>query len=465
MSLLLKNVLAIDGQVGLHEVCDIRIEDGMIAEVGRDLPAEGCDVRDLEGCVTTPGFVDIHVHLREPGYEYKEDIESGTRAAAHGGMVAVCSMPNTDPVTDSASVIEFILRRAREAGHCRVLPSGACTKGLKGEILAEMGDMALHGAVAFTDDGRGVQDAAMMRRVMEYASQFGCPVMSHCQDEALVGTGQINEGPVSTLLGLTGWPAQGEEIQIARDIELCRLTGCQYHVQHVTTARGMELIRQAKVDGLPVTCEVTPHHLFLDETCIDDSYNTFLKVNPPLRSAADAQALLDAVFGGRGSVENGIYPHGLYGFNPKLPEIPYDPEQAKALLKEAGYPDGLDLTIGVKSSSPESEMTQVRLAVSMWEEIGVRTTIQVMDESEFMDLRKGGKLPCYTATWTADYDDPDNFIYTFFGNSANTAFRSLCYPDEAIMGRVRQARTIPDADARLKEYRDLERIIVQEDAA
>ena len=298
MSLLLKNVLAIDGQVGLHEVCDIRIEDGMIAEVGRDLPTEGCDVHDLEGCVATPGFVDIHVHLREPGYEYKEDIESGTRAAAHGGMVAVCSMPNTDPVTDSASVIEFILRRAREAGHCRVLPSGACTKGLKGEILAEMGDMALHGAVAFTDDGRGVQDAAMMRRVMEYASQFGCPVMSHCQDEALVGTGQINEGPVSTLLGLTGWPAQGEEIQIARDIELCRLTGCQYHVQHVTTARGMELIRQAKADGLPVTCEVTPHHLFLDETCIDDSYNTFLKVNPPLRSAADAQALLEAVIDG-----------------------------------------------------------------------------------------------------------------------------------------------------------------------
>ena len=190
-----------------------------------------------------------------------------------------------------------------------------------------------------------------------------------------------------------------------------------------------------------------------------------VQVRKALQLGLNRQALLDAVFGGRGSVENGIYPHGLYGFNPKLPEIPYDPEQAKALLKEAGYPDGLDLTIGVKSSSPESEMTQVRLAVSMWEEIGVRTTIQVMDESEFMDLRKGGKLPCYTATWTADYDDPDNFIYTFFGNSANTAFRSLCYPDEAIMGRVRQARTIPDADARLKEYRDLERIIVQEDAA
>ena len=298
MSLLLKNVLAIDGQVGLHDVCDIRIEDGLIAEVGKGLPEDGCEVRDLAGCIATPGFVDMHVHLREPGYEYKEDIESGTRAAAHGGMVAVCAMPNTDPVTDTASVVEFILRRAREAGHCRVLPSGACTQGLKGEILAEMGDMAHHGAVAFTDDGRGVQDAAMMRRVMEYASQFDRPVMSHCQDEALVGSGQINEGSQSTLLGLTGWPAQGEEIQIARDIELCRLTGCQYHVQHVTTARGMELIRQAKADGLPVTCEVTPHHLFLDETAIDDSYNTFLKVNPPLRSKGDAKALVDAVADG-----------------------------------------------------------------------------------------------------------------------------------------------------------------------
>lgn len=298
MSLLLKNVMAIDGQVGLHEVCDIRIDGGIIAEVGKDLSADGCDVRDLSDCIAAPGFVDMHVHLREPGYEYKEDIESGTRAAAHGGMVAVCSMPNTDPVTDCASVVEFVSRRAREAGHCRVLPSGACTKGLAGEILAEMGDMAAHGAVAFTDDGRGVQDAAMMRRVMEYASQFDKPVMCHCQDEALVGAGQINEGPVSTLLGLTGWPAQGEEIQIARDIELCRLTGCHYHVQHVTTARGMELIRQAKADGLPVTCEVTPHHLFLDETCIDDSYNTFLKVNPPLRSKEDARALLKAVADG-----------------------------------------------------------------------------------------------------------------------------------------------------------------------
>ncbi|MBQ6454782.1 MAG: dihydroorotase [Eggerthellaceae bacterium] len=298
MSLLLKNVLAIDGQIDLHEVLDIRIKDDLIAEVGKGLSEDGCEVRDLSGCIATPGFVDIHVHLREPGYEYKEDIESGTRAAAHGGMVAVCSMPNTNPVTDSASVIEFILRRSREAGHCRVLPSGACTKGLKGEILAEMGDMARHGAVAFTDDGRGVQDASMMRRVMEYASQFDCPVMSHCQDESLVGAGQINEGKVSTLLGLAGWPAQGEEIQISRDIELCRLTGCQYHVQHVTTARGMELIRQAKANGLPVTCEVTPHHLFLDETDIDDSYNTFLKVNPPLRSKEDASALIDAVVDG-----------------------------------------------------------------------------------------------------------------------------------------------------------------------
>ena len=190
-----------------------------------------------------------------------------------------------------------------------------------------------------------------------------------------------------------------------------------------------------------------------------------VRVRKALQYALDRSLLLDVVYGGNGSVENGIYCHGLYGFNPDLPEIPFSPEKAEELLKEAGYPDGFDLTYSIKSSSTEWEMTLAKLVATMWENVGVHTTLKVMDEDDFMRLRKSGELACYSATWTADYDDPDNFIYTFFGNRENTTFRSLCYPREEIMKRVRQARAITDPDARLREYRDLERIIVQEDAA
>lgn len=295
MALMLRNVRAIDPQVGLDDVVDILVRDGRVVEVGHDLVLPKGVERDLAGRILVPGLVDMHVHFRDPGLEYKEDIESGSRAAAHGGFTAVCTMPNTAPTTDSAVQIDYVLSRAQEAGWCRVWPSGACTQGLKGETLSEMGDMAAHGAVAFTDDGRGVQDAGMMRRVLEYASQFDRVVMSHCQDEALVGDGQVNEGAVSTRLGLAPWPAEGEEIQIARDIMLSRLTGCPLHVQHLTSARGLDLVRQAKAEGLRVTCEVTPHALVLCEDDITDAYDTNLKVNPPLRTAADRAALVEGV--------------------------------------------------------------------------------------------------------------------------------------------------------------------------
>ena len=204
-------------------------------------------------------------------------------------------MPNTKPVIDNAVGVEYVQARAEAVGKCRVHVAGACSQGLKGETLSEMGDMAAHGAVAFTDDGRGVQGAGMMRRVMDYAAPLGRVVMSHCQDEDLVGEGQVNEGVASTRLGMLGWPAAGEEIQIARDIALCRLTGCPLHVQHLTTARALGLVRAAKAEGLPVTCEVTPHHLFLTEDAIGDDYDTSFKVNPPLRTAEDAEALVEGV--------------------------------------------------------------------------------------------------------------------------------------------------------------------------
>ena len=295
MALLLNNCHAIDPQVGLDETCEILVRDGRIVEVGHGLSMPKGVERDLGGKVVVPGLVDMHVHLREPGFEQKEDIASGTRAAARGGFTAVCCMPNTKPVIDNAVGVEYVQARAEAVGKCRVHVAGACSQGLKGETLSEMGDMAAHGAVAFTDDGRGVQGAGMMRRVMDYAAPLGRVVMSHCQDEDLVGEGQVNEGVASTRLGMLGWPAAGEEIQIARDIALCRLTGCPLHVQHLTTARALGLVRAAKAEGLPVTCEVTPHHLFLTEDAIGDDYDTSFKVNPPLRTAEDAEALVEGV--------------------------------------------------------------------------------------------------------------------------------------------------------------------------
>lgn len=291
MALLLKNARLIDPAVGLNAVCDIKIEDDSIVEVGENLSG-GDEVRDLTGKIIVPGLVDMHVHLRDPGFELKEDIASGTRAAAHGGFTGVCSMPNTKPETDNAEVIDYILTRAAEVGKCRVYPSGACTLGRKGEALAEMGDMAAHGAVAFTDDGRGIQDTGMMRRVMDYGKMFGKVIMSHCQDEGLVGKGQVNEGVVSTRLALAPWPAEGEEVQIQRDIMLSELTDCPIHIQHVTTTRGLEIIREAKWRGAKVTCEITSNHMFLNEDDITDAYETNLKINPPLRTAEDSKALI-----------------------------------------------------------------------------------------------------------------------------------------------------------------------------
>ncbi|MBR3689686.1 MAG: dihydroorotase [Eggerthellaceae bacterium] len=298
MNLVLKNARLIDPQLDLDQVADIAISDGYISQVGPGLEVEGVEAIDLSGKVLIPGMVDIHVHLREPGFELKEDIASGTRAAAHGGFTAVCAMPNTNPIVDDSLAVEYIKARAEAVGKCRVLVSGACTKGLGGDTLAEMGDMKAHGCCAFTDDGRGIKDSGMMRRVMEYASQFDLVVMPHCQDDELVGAGQVNEGVASTRLGLLGWPAEGEELEIIRDIMLCRLTGCPLHIQHLTTKRALDMVREAKAEGLPVTCEVTPHHLFLTEDAIGDDYNTSLKVNPPLRTAEDAAALIQGVIDG-----------------------------------------------------------------------------------------------------------------------------------------------------------------------
>ena len=296
--MLVKDVRAIDPAIGLDEVLDVRIEGKRIAEVGKGLSAGDEEVVAGARKILVPGLVDMHVHFRDPGFEYKEDIASGVRAAAKGGFTDVATMPNTDPVTDTGTSVRYQIDRGIEEKKTRVRPIGALTRGEKGEALAEIGDMTEAGAVGFSDDGHGVQSAGMMRTCMAYVSQFDRVVIAHSEVESLTKNGVINEGRASTRLGMFGWPALGEELEIMRDIELCRITGCPLHVAHISTARSLELVRAAKADGLPVTCEVTPHHLFLTEEDITDAYQTNLKMNPPLRTPDDAVALIEGLIDG-----------------------------------------------------------------------------------------------------------------------------------------------------------------------
>ena len=284
----------IDPSQKLDEVADVLIRDGKIAEVGKDLKAENVEVKDVTGMIVCPGLVDIHCHLREPGLERKETIATGTRAAAAGGFTTVLPMPNTAPVADSPASILYVRDRAKEVGVVHVYPIGAITKGSKGQELAEMSAMADAGAVAFSDDGRPVDSSRMMRLAMEYSLITKLPLIAHEEDLALVDDGDMNEGAVSTVLGLRGTPAAAEETMIARDIILARLTGARLHIAHVSTAHGVQLIREAKAEGLPITAEVTPHHLTLTEEAVR-TYDTNTKVNPPLRTKGDVDALIEGL--------------------------------------------------------------------------------------------------------------------------------------------------------------------------
>jgi dihydroorotase len=298
VALLLKGGRVVDPAIGLDTVCDVLIRDGMIVDVGVGLDMPKGETVDCAGRVVLPGLVDVHTHLREPGREDEETVASGTRAAARGGFTAVCAMANTEPVADEGSAVRFLLERAETDGAVRVYPIGAVTAKQEGHALAEIGDMVEEGAVALSDDGHGVQDAGTMRLAMDYIKRFGVPVVSHCEDRSLVGRGVVNEGVVSTRLGLPGWPAAGEEVQVARDVRLAELTGCRLHLAHLSTAGSVALVRDAKARGVAVTCEVTPHHLFLSEDDLTDAYDTNLKMNPPLRTKGDAAALLEGLLDG-----------------------------------------------------------------------------------------------------------------------------------------------------------------------
>ena len=290
MSVLLKGGRVIDPAAGVDEIADVLVEGDAVAGAGRGL--DGAETIDCAGLVVAPGFVDLHTHLREPGREDAETVASGTRAAARGGFTAVCAMANTDPVADSAAVVEQVAALGRAAGFADVYPVGAITIGLRGEKLAEMGEMATSGARVnfFSDDGRCVQDAGLMRRAMEYARTFDGIVANHAEDRGLASGGHMHEGEASAELGIRGIPAEAEEIVVARDIALARLTGARLHVLHVSAARTVELIRRAKAEGVRVTAEVTPHHLVLTDERVR-GYDPVFKVAPPLRTQADADAL------------------------------------------------------------------------------------------------------------------------------------------------------------------------------
>jgi dihydroorotase len=298
--ILIQGGRVIDPSQDLDGTFDVLIEDGAVAKIdGRIDKPDNTEVIDAAGLVVAPGLIDIHVHLREPGQEYKETVRTGTLAAAAGGFTGVARMANTEPVNDTRSVTEHILLEARRHGFARVHPIGAISKGLKGEELAEIGEMIRAGAVAVSDDGRPVMNAELMRRALLYAQHFDVAVIQHAEDLNLTGKGVMHEGEWSTRLGLPGIPGSAEDVMIARDIILTEDTGGRYHVAHLSTARALDMVRRARSQGLRVTCEVAPHHLILtDEEVAKSGFSTNTKMKPPLRSERDRDALVNGLAGG-----------------------------------------------------------------------------------------------------------------------------------------------------------------------
>jgi dihydroorotase len=296
MKLLIANGYLIDPTQGLNGGKNLLIEDGRVAALlaHNDGVPEGAEVFDATGLVVAPGFIDLHTHLREPGQEYKETIETGAAAAIAGGWTSVCAMPNTDPVNDNPAVTRFIIEQAERAGLANVFPVGAITKNSEGAELSEMGEMKRAGVVAVSDDGRPVPSAGVMRRAMEYARGFDLPVVDHCEDRSLTAGGVMHEGNWSLRLGLRGHPALAEEMDALRDIALAELTGARVHLAHLSTRGALEAVRRAKERGLHVTCEVTPHHWTLEDEAVRD-YDTNTKMCPPLRSHDHVEAIIEAL--------------------------------------------------------------------------------------------------------------------------------------------------------------------------
>ncbi|HSR66890.1 MAG TPA: dihydroorotase [Acidobacteriota bacterium] len=297
MKILIRQGLVVDPTQDINRQCDLLLEEGRVAAIDSKIelsPDQKAEVVEARGWVVTPGLIDMHVHLREPGREDKETVESGARAAAAGGFTSVMCMPNTDPVIDNESVVRHVIEQGRRAGSANVHPAGAITKGQAGQELAEIGEMARAGIVAISDDGYPVMNSQVMRRAMEYARLFGLPVLDHCEDKHLSAGGCMNESSASTRLGLNGMAGVAEEIHIARDIMLSRLTGCHAHICHISTAEALQHVRRGKEDGIAVTTEVCPHHFTLADADIEN-YDTNYKMSPPLRTPRDVEAMLEGL--------------------------------------------------------------------------------------------------------------------------------------------------------------------------
>jgi len=349
VSLLIRDGLVID-PTGRRRV-DVRV-DGTVTEVGTDLAAaDGDEVIEARGLVVSPGFVDLHVHLREPGREEAETIETGSRAAALGGFTAVVAMPNTDPTQDSVGVVEFVRQQGRRAGLCDVHPAGSITVGRAGEQLTPFAELAAAGVRLFTDDGSGVQDPLLMRRAFEYATDLDVVMAQHCEVARLTEGAVMHEGGCCSRLGLPGWPALAEELMLHRDIELVRLTGAPAHFLHLSTAGSVELVRLAKADGLPVTAEATPHHLSLTDEALS-GYSALYKVNPPLRTMDDVEAVRAGVADGTiDAIATDHAPHA-----PETKERPLDQAPPGML--------GLETALGVSLAVLDMPLADVVAALS-----------------------------------------------------------------------------------------------------
>ncbi|MDR3561065.1 MAG: dihydroorotase [Negativicutes bacterium] len=333
MKLLLKGGRIIDPSQKIDKIADLLIDGSRIAGVGEGLTDSDAQVLDATGMVVAPGLVDMHVHLREPGHEAKEDFASGTRAAAAGGFTTVACMPNTRPVVDNSVLVNGLIRRAELEGLVNVKVIGALTKGQEGKELAEIGDMLQAGAVAISDDGHYVDSARLLRTGLEYAGMFGGVIISHAEDETLAGDGFMHEGAVSAMLGLRGRPTVSEDIAVARDLMLAEYTDCRIHIAHVSTKGAVELIRQAKARGVKVTAEATPHHLTLTDEAVVD-FDPATKVNPPLRSADHVAAVVDGLKDG--TLDILVTDHAPHAFEEKDVEFRYAPSGFAGLETSLG---------------------------------------------------------------------------------------------------------------------------------
>lgn len=333
MRTLIKGGQVIDAKTKINDCLDILIEDGKITEIGKDIEFVNGDIIYAQGKYVLPGLVDAHCHLRDPGQEYKEDIETGTRSAAKGGFTSIACMPNTSPVIDNEAIVKYIINKAKQDGVVNVYPIGAISKGLKGEELSEIGELKFAGAVAVSDDGKPLKNSALMKKALQYSSMFDITVISHCEDLDLVDEGMMNEGYMSTVLGLRGIPSAAEEIMVSRELILAEYTKIPVHIAHVSTELSVDLIRHAKSRGVKVTCETCPHYFTLtDEAC--EGFNTLAKVNPPLRTKKDVEAIIEGLKDGtidiiatdhaphhqdEKNVEFAIAANGMVGFETALP--------------------------------------------------------------------------------------------------------------------------------------------------